>query len=1058
MKQRKTRRMRVLESQRRQSRKSRAQLSVEALEDRSLLSVAPFDHVLILSVDGLHQADVADPALQQDLSNLIQLEQNGVTYTKAFTTSPSDSFPGTLSYLTGAGPGTTGVFYDASYSRELFAPGSNLATTPPGTPVTFDESIDKNSTLLSGGGNFDASSIDPTTLPIDSQGNVVYPHQFLKVNTIFDVAHNAGLYTAFSDKHPAYDIANGPSGNGINDLYTPEINSNVALFDPSTGQTVNADALLTLTSQLTVAPGYNVTTFATSPPGTSQPDSIAVDGSNVYVGYGNGVAKDGSDGKSSTIVQYNTEGAVVQTFSVLGHNDGLKVDPSTHLLWALQNEDGNPNLVVIDPVAGTLTNYTIAAVNGGGYDDITFLAGNVYLSASNPSLNPNSDPAVVQVTLSGTTASVTPVLLGNATAIDALTNQPVTLNLQDPDSMTADPSGNLVLTSQSDNELVIISNPGTSNQAVTLLPLSDAANNPVSVDDTLYPPSSSGAILMTDKSGVIYQITGPAVHSGLVLSAAQDIGQLGSLDAATGIFTPVISGLGSPRGLAFLQHADPFAGLDKFTLVDASTDPIDVDPSTHLSNDPNLELTTHNDLLTQRYDDLKVQAILNEIAGLPSHQLAPGSPPPQVPALFAMNFQAVSVAQKAQQGGIDVQSGQEIPSVILNSALSHTDASIGKIVDALKSQGLWDSTLVVVTAKHGQNPRLNSAILIGNVPDPTNPSNTVDEFTAALESQPTPILVAQSTTDDVALIWLKDQSQTAAAAQVLQNLEASHPEINQVLWGKDLVKADLGNALKNDRTPDIIVTLNPGYVLANPASKFKRAEHGGFSPDDTHIALLVSSGGLASDVKGTIVTDTVQTKQIAVTALEALGLDPKKLQGAVAEKTEELPGLDLQDLTKRKEQEKERLQNIDHFIIIYQENWSFDGLYGSFPGANGLANALAWNALYPQIDRATDIRANNGDAILIAGTTKYGDDAEALQALENEWAQPNESVATHVANLEAGVTSAEQVFKLDVTTVFANGHHNRLAGGSGMNWYLASLGTDHLDDVFGEDVITSMHK
>jgi acid phosphatase len=30
---------------------------------------------------------------------------------------------------------------------------------------------------------------------------------------------------------------------------------------------------------------------------------------------------------------------------------------------------------------------------------------------------------------------------------------------------------------------------------------------------------------------------------------------------------------------------------------------------------------------------------------------------------------------------------------------------------------------------------------------------------------------------------------------------------------------------------------------------------------------------------------------------------------------------------------------IKHVIVIYQENWSFDGLYGSFPGANGIANA-----------------------------------------------------------------------------------------------------------------------
>ena len=34
-----------------------------------------------------------------------------------------------------------------------------------------------------------------------------------------------GLRTAWSDKHPAYEILNGPSGTGVQDLFTPEINS-----------------------------------------------------------------------------------------------------------------------------------------------------------------------------------------------------------------------------------------------------------------------------------------------------------------------------------------------------------------------------------------------------------------------------------------------------------------------------------------------------------------------------------------------------------------------------------------------------------------------------------------------------------------------------------------------------------------------------------------------------------------------------------------------------------------------------------------------------------------
>jgi hypothetical protein len=303
-----------------------------------------------------------------------------------------------------------------------------------------------------------------------------------------------------------------------------------------------------------VAQGYTLTSFATNPSGTSQPDSIAVDRRNVYVGFGDGVAKDGSDGKSSTVVRFNAAGAVVQTFSVPGHNDGLKVDPKTHLLWALQNEDGNPNLVVINPAAGTETQYTFGPVaNGGGYDDITFLHGKVYLSESNPANNPNTAPAVVQAKLRGTAVDVSPVLVGNAAAVNAVTKQPVTLNLQDPDSMTAGPSGELVMTSQADDEIVIIKHSGKSNPSVSLLPLTDVAKNPVSVDDTLFRRNAAREVLLTDLSaGIIYAITGPPLGAGLALSAAPDIGQLGSLDLATGVFTPIVTGLGSPRGLATL--------------------------------------------------------------------------------------------------------------------------------------------------------------------------------------------------------------------------------------------------------------------------------------------------------------------------------------------------------------------------------------------------------------------------------------------------------------------------------------------------------------------------
>jgi hypothetical protein len=473
---------RAIAKSNRSRRPRQVRLAVEQLEVRSLLSAAPAQHVLLLSVDGLHQADVADPTLAADLSNVLKLQAGGVTYNNASTTSPSDSFPGALSYLTGAGPGTTGVFYDDSYSRTLFAPGSDVTKTAPGTEVTYFEAIDKDQSLISGGGNFDATSIDPNKLPLNSQGQPVYPNQFLRVNTIFDVAHQAGLYTAYIDKHPAYQIANGNNPNAIDDFYGPEINSTTALLDNTTGMTVDANALLA---------------------------------------------------------------------------------------------------------------------------------------------------------------------------------------------------------------------------------------------------------------------------------------------------------------------ANPFVDLSKYTLVDASTDPAG-------ASDPNLiNDTTHNLLLTEKYDDIKVQALLNEIAGQASHA-SPNITTPQIPAIFGMNFQAVSVAQKYYLGGINsLPDGSTAPSQILQAAMQHTDASIGLIVNALENTkdpqtggSLWNTTEVVLTAKHGQAPRVD----VGGIMKDTTLPDILNNAGAT---------VAQATQDDVSLIWLQDQSKTQAGVQALQNFLKSgtidvyyqgnkvtlnaNQVINKILSGKALV-------------------------------------------------------------------------------------------------------------------------------------------------------------------------------------------------------------------------------------------------------------------------------
>jgi hypothetical protein len=104
----------------------------------------------------------------------------------------------------------------------------------------------------------------------------------------------------------------------------------------------------TSTASQAVSP-YTLSVFASAPAGLSAPDDIAVLDDHVFVGYGDGHDPGGVDGLSSQVVEYNMDGSVVHTYTVLGHVDGVKADPITHKVWTLENEDGNTRLVIIDP-------------------------------------------------------------------------------------------------------------------------------------------------------------------------------------------------------------------------------------------------------------------------------------------------------------------------------------------------------------------------------------------------------------------------------------------------------------------------------------------------------------------------------------------------------------------------------------------------------------------------------------------------------------------------------------------------------------------------------------
>src|SRR5580704_15501178 len=312
---------------------------------------------------------------------------------------------------------------------------------------------------------------------------------------------------------------------------------------------------------------YELSVFAAAPKGSSAPDSIAVLHHHVFVGYGDGNLPDGSDGKSNQIVEYAMDGSVEYTYTVKGHNDGLKVDPSTHLLWALQNEDANANIVIINTETHETKLYTFGAtLHGGGYDDIVFRGCKIYVSASNPAKSPNTGPAIVSIRLTGSTVEIEPVLEGNASAIDIPTDASVQLNLQDPDSMTLDPLGNIVLDSQGDQELIFVSNPGSSSQRVLHLPLSYMTpSGPMAVetDDTAFVTSTEGFILFADKGlNTVYKLSKKAFVPGTAFTAADGGPFVGTLDLTTGVVTPIVTGLKGPGGMMFVDTSKRSKGGD----------------------------------------------------------------------------------------------------------------------------------------------------------------------------------------------------------------------------------------------------------------------------------------------------------------------------------------------------------------------------------------------------------------------------------------------------------------------------------------------------------------
>ncbi len=281
------------------------------------------------------------------------------------------------------------------------------------------------------------------------------------------------------------------------------------------------------------------------------------------------------------------------------------------------------------------------------------------------------------------------------------------------------------------------------------------------------------------------------------------------------------------------------------------------------------------------YDTLKVNAVLNWIDGYDSTRKTKTG----VPAIFGMNFQAVSVGQKlAKAGDADADKtliggyldANATPGNALTLQFQFVDDALGMFLNELQMQRIDDQTLVIVSAKHGQSPidrSLRKAI-----------------SDAAYRSAPGFKPNGFEICDDEALVWLSPETQQGVdpatgkkyydEAKAYIEANASQLQIQELL-DRDELKKLYQDPFEDSRTPDFIAITNHGVICTGGS---KLAEHGGFSNDDRNVLLLLS----ATNLQPATVDGRVYTTQIAPTILSALGLDPFQLDAVREEHTDVL--------------------------------------------------------------------------------------------------------------------------------------------------------------------------
>jgi hypothetical protein len=281
----------------------------------------------------------------------------------------------------------------------------------------------------------------------------------------------------------------------------------------------------------------------------------------------------------------------------------------------------------------------------------------------------------------------------------------------------------------------------------------------------------------------------------------------------------------------------------------------------------------------QCYDALRLNGLLNQIAGK-THN----GKPAEIPAVFGMNFQSVYTGQiliEPALGTGGYQNAAALPNPELVSEIAYVDTSIGELVSALKHAGIYDETMIIITAKHGMSPIDPNLLVTG---PPTTPATLLSGVIPASESPLTPGGIG-ATEDDVSVLWLNPGASVSADVQILES-NAAAIGLGEIYYGPTLAlnynAGGLGPGL-DPRSPDIIVTPNVGMTYIGTGSAL--GDHGGFGHDDTNVMLLVANPRFSPQT----VSNATTTTQVAPTVLKALGLDPQALDAVRIEGTAVLP-------------------------------------------------------------------------------------------------------------------------------------------------------------------------